>query len=64
MRGFIKRTMIGNEIRDSMEFSLEQLQELCAVACPLHASSASSNKHFSTRATSPFSARTLRVLID
>jgi hypothetical protein len=29
-----------------MEFSLEQLQELCAASLPLDMSSASSNRHF------------------
>jgi hypothetical protein len=44
MHGFFKRTTIGNEIRYSMDFSLEQLQGLCAVACPLHATSPSSDR--------------------
>jgi hypothetical protein len=34
MHGFLKRTTIGDEIQYSIEFSLEQLHELCAVACP------------------------------
>jgi hypothetical protein len=42
MHGFFKRTMIGNEIRYGMEFSLEQLHELCALVCP-HASRAGSS---------------------
>jgi Myb-like DNA-binding domain len=42
MHGFFKRTLIGDEIRYGMEFSLEQLHELCALACP-HASRAVSS---------------------
>jgi hypothetical protein len=42
MHGFFKRTTIGDEIRYGMEFSLEQLHELCALACP-HASRAGSS---------------------
>jgi hypothetical protein len=42
MHGFFKRTTIGDEIRYGMEFSLEQLHELCALACP-HASQAGSS---------------------
>jgi hypothetical protein len=34
MHGFFKRTTIGDEIRYGMEFSLEQLHKLCALACP------------------------------
>jgi hypothetical protein len=49
MHGFLKRTTIGNEIRYSMEFSLEQLRELYARACPQHTSQAGSNKGSSTR---------------
>lgn len=41
MHGFLKRTTIGDEIRYSIEFSLEQLHELCARARP-HASQAGS----------------------
>jgi hypothetical protein len=44
MRGFLKRTTIGDEIRYSIEFSLEQLQGLYDVACPLYATSPSSNR--------------------
>jgi hypothetical protein len=44
MHGFFKRTTIGNEIRYSMDFSLEQLQGLCAVVCLLHATSPSSDR--------------------
>jgi hypothetical protein len=51
MHGFFKRTTIGNEIRYGMGFSLEQLQELCALACP-HSSQAGSDRDFSTRSTS------------
>jgi len=47
MHGFFKRTTIGNETRYSMDFSLEQLQELCAVACPLHATPPISDRYFS-----------------
>ena len=38
MSGFIKRITIGNEIHYSMQFNLEQVQEPCAAACPLHMS--------------------------
>jgi hypothetical protein len=51
MRGFFKRTTIGNEIQYGMEFSLEQLQELYAYACP-HASHPGSNRYFSTGSAS------------
>lgn len=44
MQGFFKRTTIGNEIRYSMDFSLEQLQGLCAVACPRHATPPNSDR--------------------
>ena len=40
MHGFLKRTTIGDEIRYSMEFSLEQLHELCVLAGPQHTSQA------------------------
>jgi hypothetical protein len=63
MHGFFKRITIGNEIRYSMEFSLEELQELCASACP-HASQASSDRDFSTRSASssrqPTQAKNIR----
>jgi hypothetical protein len=44
MHGFFKRTTIGNEIRYSMDFSLEQLQGLCALACPRHATPPNSDR--------------------
>jgi hypothetical protein len=43
MRGFSGRITIWNEIHYWMEFSLEQLQELCAVACHLHKPSATNS---------------------
>jgi hypothetical protein len=49
MRGFFKLITIGNEVRYGMEFSLEDVQQLCAAAFPLHTSSASSNASFSAR---------------
>ena len=59
MRGFFKLIIIGNEVRYSMEFSLEDVQQLCAAAFPLHMSSASSNASFPARPSrhaQPFSA--------
>jgi hypothetical protein len=44
MNGFFKRTTIGNETRYSMDFSLEQLQGLCALACPQHATLPNSDR--------------------
>ena len=57
MRGFFKLITIGNEVRYGMEFSLEDVQQLCAAAFPLHTSSAGSNASAqpSSRAL-PFSA--------
>ena len=49
MRGFFKLITIGNEVRYGMEFSLEDVQQLCAAAFPLHTSSAGSNASFSAR---------------
>jgi hypothetical protein len=40
VRGFFKLITIGNEMRYGMEFSLEDVQQLCAAAFPLHTSSA------------------------
>jgi hypothetical protein len=48
MHGFLKRMTIRNEIRYGIKFSLEEVPQLCAVACPLYMSSASSSRHFST----------------
>ena len=59
MRGFFKLITIGNEVHYGMEFSLEDVQQLCAAAFPLHTSSASSNASFSARPSrraQPFSA--------
>jgi hypothetical protein len=59
MRGFFKLITIGNEVRYGMEFSLEDVQQFCAAAFPLHTSSASSNASFSARPSQrapPFSA--------
>jgi hypothetical protein len=49
MRGFFKLITIGNEVRYGMEFSLEDVQQLCAAAFPLHMSSAGSNASFSAQ---------------
>jgi hypothetical protein len=57
MRGFFKLITIGNEVRYSIEFSLEDVQQLCAAAFPLHTSSAGSNASFSAWPARPFSAR-------
>jgi hypothetical protein len=59
MRGFFKLITIGNKVHYSMEFSLEDVQQLCAAAFPLHTSSAGSNALFSaqpSRRAQPFSA--------
>jgi hypothetical protein len=59
MRGFFKLITIRNEVRYGMEFSLEDVQQLCAAAFPLHTSSAGSNATFSARPSrraQPFSA--------
>jgi hypothetical protein len=59
MRGFFKLITIGNEVRYGMEFSLEDVQQLCAAAFPLHTSSAGSNASFSAQPSQlaqPFSA--------
>jgi hypothetical protein len=53
MHGFFKHTMIGNEIRYSIDFNLEQLQGLCAVACPLHATPPNSDRDFSVGPANP-----------
>jgi hypothetical protein len=47
MRGFFKLITIRNEVRYGIEFSLEDVQQLCAAAFPLHTSSAGSNASFS-----------------
>src|SRR5450432_2081827 len=54
MHRFLNRTTIGDEIRYSMEFSLEQLHELCAPACPQHTSQAGSNRGSSTGSAGSF----------
>jgi len=51
MQGFFKCTTIKDKIQYSIEFSLEQLHELCALACP-YASQASFNKGSSTESAS------------
>jgi hypothetical protein len=59
MRGFFKLITIGNKIRYGMEFSLDDVQQLCAAAFPLHTSSAGSTASFSARPSRrarPFSA--------
>jgi hypothetical protein len=43
IHGFFKLITIGNEARYGIEFSLEDVQQLCAVAIPLHSSSTGSN---------------------
>jgi hypothetical protein len=58
MRGFFKLITIRNKVRYGMEFSLENVQQLCAAAFPLHTSSAGSNTSFSARSSrraQPFS---------
>jgi hypothetical protein len=58
MRGFFKLMTIRNEVRYSIELSLEDVQQVCAAAFPLHTSSASSNASFSawpSRRAQPFS---------
>jgi hypothetical protein len=57
MRGFFKLITIENEVRYGMEFSLEDVQQLCAATFPLHTSSTGSSRPFSARAARPFSAR-------
>jgi hypothetical protein len=49
MRRFFKLITVRNEVRYSMEFSLENVQQLCVAAFPLHTSSAGSNALFSAR---------------
>jgi hypothetical protein len=49
MCGFFKLITIGNEVRYGIEFSLEDVQQLCAAAFPLHTSSAGSGASFSAR---------------
>ena len=59
MQGFFKLITIGNEVRYSIELSLEDIQRLCAAAFPLYTSLASSNASSSarpSRRTQPFSA--------
>jgi hypothetical protein len=59
MLRFFKLITIGNEVRYSVEFSLEDVQQLCVAAFPLHTSSAGSNASFSarpSRCAQPFSA--------
>jgi hypothetical protein len=59
MRGFFKLITIGNEVRYGMKFSLEDVQQLCTAAFPLHTSSAGSNASFSSwpsRCAQPFRA--------
>ncbi len=55
LHGFFKRTIIGNETRYCMEFSLEEFQKLRASASPLHTSRANSNVHSSMMIASSFS---------
>jgi hypothetical protein len=47
IHGLFKLKTIGNEVRYAMEFSLEDVQQFCAAAFPLHMSLASSNASFS-----------------
>jgi hypothetical protein len=49
MRGFFKLITIRNEVRYGIEFSLEDVQQLCAAAFPLHTSSTGPNASFSAR---------------
>jgi hypothetical protein len=46
---FFKLITIRNKVCYSIEFSLEDVQQLCAVAFPLHTSSAGSNASFFAR---------------
>ena len=59
MRGFFKHIIIRNEIRYGIEVSLEGVQQLCTVPCPLHTSSASCDGSFFVRP-----AGLLRVTLD
>ena len=52
MRGSFKHIMIGNEIHYSRDFSLEQLHELHAFVCPLHATLSGPNRNITARPTS------------
>jgi len=45
--GFFKLVTIGNEVRYGMEFSLEDVEQLCATTLPLHTSSTGSSTSFS-----------------
>jgi hypothetical protein len=54
IHGFLKRTTIGDKIRYSMEFSLEQLHGLCAPASLQHTLEAGSNRGSSTRPAGSF----------
>jgi hypothetical protein len=59
MRGFFKLITIGNKVHYSIEFSLEDVQQLCAATFPLHTSSIGSNASFPARPSrhaQPFSA--------
>src|ERR1700722_502618 len=52
MRGIFKHRVSHDSaygVRYGMEFSLEDVQQLCAAAFPLHTSSAGSNASFSAR---------------
>ena len=59
MRGLFKLITIRNKVRYSIEFSLEDVQRLCAAALPLHTVLAGSNALFSALPSwraQPFSA--------
>jgi hypothetical protein len=57
MRGFFKLITIGNEVRYGVEFSLEDVRQLCAAAFPLHTSLPGSNASARpSRRAQPFSA--------
>jgi hypothetical protein len=58
MHRIFKRTTIGDEIRYSIEFSLEQLQELGTFSSPLHTRLSSSDIHSSIGAASSSRRRT------
>jgi hypothetical protein len=47
MHRLFKHITIGNKVYYSMEFSLEDVQQFCAAAFPLHMSLAGSNALFS-----------------
>jgi hypothetical protein len=53
MQGFFKRTVIGNKTSYSLDFSLEQLQELCASLLPLPTVGHGSKRYHFAKHNSP-----------